>query len=104
MVIPLKFEGIKHQLEFEETNYQPFPMTQPFFIHVTGDMRIRNVPACRPPCEGLNLFAGHDEGDGGADKDHAVDEGGRKGLVGVIRSGTATAKRRRKQFSPPFVF
>ena len=67
-------------------------------------MRIRNVPACRPPCEGLNLFAEHDEGDGGADKEHAAAECGRKGLVGVIRGGTATAKRRGKQFSSPFVF
>ena len=67
-------------------------------------MRIRNVPACRPPCEGLNLFAEHDEGDGGADKEHAADEYGRKEFIGVIRSGTATAKRRGKQFSPPFVF
>ena len=56
------------------------------------------------PGEGLNLFAGHDEGDRGADKDYAAGEYGRKGLVGVIRSGTATAKRQRKQFSSPFVF
>ena len=56
------------------------------------------------PCEGLNLPAEHDEGDGGADKEYAAAECGRKGLVGVIRSGTATAKRRGKQFSPPFVF
>ena len=80
-------------------------MTQLFFIHVTG----RHAhPKCScvppPPCEGLNLFAEHDEGDGGADKEHAADECGRKGLVGVIRGGTATAKRRGKQFSPPFVF
>ena len=56
------------------------------------------------PGGGLNLFAGHDEGDGGADKEHAADEYGRKEFIGVIRSGTATAKRRGKQFSPPFVF
>ena len=48
------------------------------------------------PCEGLNLPAEHDEGDGGADKEYAAAECGRKGLVGVIRSGTATAKRRGK--------
>ena len=56
------------------------------------------------PCEGLNLFAEHGEGDGGADKEHAADECGRKGLVGVIRGGTATAKKRGKQFSSPFDF
>ena len=33
------------------------------------------------PGEGLNLFAKHDEGDGGADKDHAADECGRKRFV-----------------------